>query len=219
MTFSHWRLQWLVEGPKMPTFCCGLSSCLHLVCQLVSQREVFSKTHEATVKSKWSIFSVLKKHHLEKTIIPKDTCTPVFIAALFVITRAWKQPKCPSVDKWIKKMSYMHTIYQFSSVTQSCPTLWDSMDCSTPDLPVHHQLPELAQTHVHQVNDAINQLILCRPLLLLFPTSRSFQMSRFFLTGGQSIGASTPASVLLMNIKDWSLLGWTGLITLQSKGL
>ena len=167
MTFSHWRLQWLVEGPKMPTFCCGLSSCLHLVCQLVSQREVFSKTHEATVKSKWSIFSVLKKHHLEKTIIPKDTCTPVFIAVLFVITRAWKQPKCPSVDTWIKKMSYIHTIYHFSSVTQSCPTLWDSMDCSTPDLPVHHQLPELAQTHVHQVNDAINHLILCRPLLLL----------------------------------------------------
>ena len=44
-------------------------------------------------------FSVLKKHHLEKTVIPKDTSTPVFIAALFVIARAWKQPKRPSVDK------------------------------------------------------------------------------------------------------------------------
>ena len=44
---------------------------------------------------------------------------------------------------------------QFSSVAQSCPTLCDPMDRSTPGLPVHHQLPELAQTHVHQVSDAI----------------------------------------------------------------
>ena len=44
---------------------------------------------------------------------------------------------------------------QFSSVTQSCPTLCDLMDCSTPGFPVHHQLPELTQTHVHRVSDAI----------------------------------------------------------------
>ena len=44
---------------------------------------------------------------------------------------------------------------QFSSVTQSCPTLCDPMDCSMPGFPVHHQLPELAQTHVHRVRDAI----------------------------------------------------------------
>ena len=43
----------------------------------------------------------------------------------------------------------------FTSVTQLCPTLCDPMDCSTPGLPVHHQLPELAETHVHQVGDAI----------------------------------------------------------------
>ena len=46
-------------------------------------------------------------------------------------------------------------LIQFSSVTQSCPTLWDRMNHSTPGLPVHHQLPELAQTHVHWVSDAI----------------------------------------------------------------
>ena len=45
--------------------------------------------------------------------------------------------------------------FQFSSVAQSCPTLCDSMDCSTPGLPVHHQLSEFAQTHVHGVGDAI----------------------------------------------------------------
>ena len=44
---------------------------------------------------------------------------------------------------------------QFSSVTQSCPTLCDPMNCSTPGLPVHHQLPEFTQTHVHRVGDAI----------------------------------------------------------------
>ena len=48
----------------------------------------------------------------------------------------------------------VHSI-QFSSLAQSCPTLWDPMDCSMPGLPVHHQLPELAQTQVHQAGDAI----------------------------------------------------------------
>ena len=53
---------------------------------------------------------------------------------------------------------------QFSSVTQSCPTLCDPMNCSTPGLPVHHQLPEFTQTHIHRVGDAISHLILCHPL-------------------------------------------------------
>ena len=64
---------------------------------------------------------------------------------------------------------------QFSSVTQSCLTFCDLMNCSTPGLPVHHQPPEPTQTHVHWVGDAINHLILCRPLLLLpsiFPNIR-----------------------------------------------
>ena len=51
--------------------------------------------------------------------------------------------------------SYKHRENQFSSITQSCPTLGDPMDCSTPGFPVNHQLPELAQTHIHQVCDAI----------------------------------------------------------------
>ena len=65
---------------------------------------------------------------------------------------------------------------QFSSVAQSCPTLCDPMDCSTPGLPVHHQLPEFTQTHVHWVSDAI-YLIHCCPLLLplpIFPSIRVF---------------------------------------------
>ena len=55
---------------------------------------------------------------------------------------------------------------QFSSVTQSCPTLCDPMNCSTPGLPVHHQLPEFTQTHIHQVGDAIQA---SHPLSSPFP--------------------------------------------------
>ena len=67
-------------------------------------------------------------------------------------------------------------IVRFSSAAQLCPTLCDSMNHSTPGLPVHQQLPEFTQTHVHRVGDA-NHLILCRPLLLLpsiFPSIRVF---------------------------------------------
>ena len=67
-----------------------------------------------------------------------------------------------------------------------------------------------------------NHLILCYPLLLLpqsLPASGSFPMSQLFAWGGQRIGVSALASVLPMNIQDWSLLGWTGWISLQSKGL
>ena len=66
---------------------------------------------------------------------------------------------------------------QFSSVAQSCPTLYDPMDCSMPGCRVHHQLLELAQTHVHQLKMPFNHLILCRPLRLLpsiFPSIRVF---------------------------------------------
>ena len=65
----------------------------------------------------------------------------------------------------------------FSLVTQLCPTLCDPMGCSTPGFPVHYQLLELAQTHVYQISDASNHLILYRPLFLLpsiFPSIRVF---------------------------------------------
>ena len=64
-----------------------------------------------------------------------------------------------------------------TSVAQLCPTLWDPIDCSTPGFPVHHQITELAQTHVHRVVMPSNHLILCCPLLFLpsvFPSIRVF---------------------------------------------
>ena len=67
-----------------------------------------------------------------------------------------------------------------------------------------------------------NHPILCRPLLLLpsiFPASGSFPMSQLFTSGSQSVGVSASTSVLPMNTQDWSPLGWTGWISLQSKGV
>ena len=108
---------------------------------------------------------------------------------------------------------------QFSSVTQSCPTLCDPMNRSTPGLPVHHQLSESTQTHIHWVGDAIQP---SHPLSSFssrpqsFPASESFPMSQLF---AWSIGVSASASVLPMNTQVLSPLGWTGWISLQSKGL
>ena len=99
--------------------------------------------------------------------------------------------------------------------------LYNPMDCSTPGFPVLHYLPELAQTHVHWVDDAIQPSHPLVPFscLQFFPASGSFLMSQFFASGGQSIRASASASVLPMNIQYWFPLGWTGWISLQSRGL
>ena len=111
---------------------------------------------------------------------------------------------------------------QFSSVAQSCPTLCDPMNCSTPGLPVHHHLPEFTQTHIHRVSDAIQPSHL---LLSPFPPApnpsqhQSFPVSQLFAWGGQSIGVSASPSVLPKNTQGWSALEWTGWISLQSKGL
>ena len=57
--------------------------------------------------------------YLEKTVIQKDTCTPVFIAALFLIARTWKQPKCPSEDEWIRKQWYIYTMEYYSAIKKN----------------------------------------------------------------------------------------------------
>ena len=91
-----------------------------------------------------------------------------------------------------------------SSVAQLYPTLCDPMDCSMPGLPVHHQLPEFTQTHVHQVGDAIqpsHPLVPFSSRLQSFPASGSFPMSQLFPSDGQSVGASALVSVLPINIQ------------------
>ena len=121
------------------------------------------------------------------------------------------------------KISYILYTNVFSSVARSCPTLCDLMNHSTPGLPVHHQLPESTQTHVHWVSDAI------QPSHPLSSSSPAFNLSQhhglfiwkdqLFASGGQSIAVSASTSVFPMNTQDWSPLGWTGWISLQSKGL
>ena len=108
-----------------------------------------------------------------------------------------------------------------SSVAQSCLTLCDPMDCSMPGFPVHHQLPEPTQSHVHCIGDVIQP-----PHLLSSPSPPTFNLcqhqSLFQWVGSsgcQSTGVSASASVLPMNIQDWFSLWRTGWISLQSKGL
>ena len=109
---------------------------------------------------------------------------------------------------------------QFSSVTQSCLTLCDPVNCSTPGLPVHHQLLELTQTHVDWVGDAI------QPAHPLSSPSLAFNLSQHQGLFKWVSSSHQMAKVLelqlpyqSLNTQDWSPLEWTGWMSLQSKGL
>ena len=112
----------------------------------------------------------------------------------------------------------------YCSVAQLCLALcMDSpMDYSTPGLLVLHYLLEFVQTHVHQVNDAIqpSPVVPFSSCPQSFLASGSFPISQLFASGGQSIGASVSTLVEYpMNIQGWFPLDLTGFIFLQSKGL
>ena len=57
--------------------------------------------------------------HTKEIRIERDTCTPMFIAALFIIARTWKQPRCPSADEWIRKLSYIYTMEYYSATKKN----------------------------------------------------------------------------------------------------
>ena len=57
--------------------------------------------------------------HTEETRIERDTCTPMFITALFIIARTWKQPRCPSADEWIRKLWYIYTMQYYSAIKKN----------------------------------------------------------------------------------------------------
>ena len=118
----------------------------------------------------------LRKHHMNKTSggdgipvelfqILKDDAVKVLHSICQQIWKTlqwpqdWKRSLFIPMPKNVQTTTQLHSSQfssvQFSSVAQSCPTLCDPMNCSTPDLPVHHQLPEFTQTHIHQVSDAI----------------------------------------------------------------
>ena len=109
---------------------------------------------------------------------------------------------------------------QLSSVTQSCPTHCDPMDCSVPGFPVHHQLPELTQTHVYWVDDAIQP---SHPLL--FPSPPAFNLAQHQGLFKWVSSSHKVVKVLEFQLQDQSFqwicrtLGLTDLISLQSKQL
>ena len=106
---------------------------------------------------------------------------------------------------------------------QSCPALCDPTDYSMPGFPAHHQLPELAQTHVHWVVMTSSHFILYCPLLFLpsiFPSIRGFSNeSVLCISWPKYWNFSFSVSVLPMNIQDWLPLGLSGWISLQSREL
>ena len=108
---------------------------------------------------------------------------------------------------------------QFSSVTQSCLTLCDPMDCSSPGFPVHHQLLELAQTHGHWVSDAGKS---SHPLSAPSPSAFSLSQHQGLFQSVSSLHQVVKVLELQLqhpvNIQDWFPLGLTGLISVQHKG-
>ena len=136
------------------------------------------------------------------------------------ITNSWSLPKLIPIELVMPFNHLMQSpsgcwyvwidlsLVQFSSVAQSCLTLCDPMNCSTPGLPVHHQLPEFTQTHVHRVSDAIQPSISSSVVPFScpqsLPASESFPMSQLFAWGGQSTGISASASFLPKKSQGWS---------------
>ena len=127
-------------------------------------------------------------------------------------------PQVTTIFHWC----YLLNPLQFSSVTQSCPTLCDPMNCSTPGLPVRHQLLEFTQIHVQWVGDAIQP---SHPLLSPSPPAPNplkhqclFQWVNSLHEVAKVLEFQLQASVLPVNTQDWSPLGWIGWISLQYKG-
>ena len=144
----------------------------------------------------------------------------MFIVALFAISKTWKQPKYPSGDELIKNLWYI--CIQLSSVAQSCLTVWThrlqytSHPCPSPAPRIYSNSCPSSQWYHPTLSFSIDPFSSC---LQSFPALRSFPISQFFTSGGRSIRSSSSTSVLPMNVQDWFPWGWTGWISLQSKGL
>ena len=86
-------------------------------------RQILYKTEPPGKPQKWAhIYDTaipLLGIHTEETRSERDTCTPMFIAALFIIARTWKQPRCPSVDEWIRKLWYIYTMEYYSALKKN----------------------------------------------------------------------------------------------------
>ena len=133
-----------------------------------------------------------------------------------------QQKKKMLIAKIRKALNVLVDFSQFSSVSQLCPTLQPHglqharPLCPSPTPRIYSNSCPLSQWCHPTISSSV---ILFSSCLQSFPASESFQMSQLFRWGGQSIGVSASASVLPTNTQDWSPLGWTGWISLKSKGL
>ena len=126
-------------------------------------------------------------------------------------------PDLASCDNQNVSKYHQMSSVQFSPVTRSCPTVCDTMDCSTQaSLSITNSWNMHKLISIKLVMPSNHLIFSC---LQSFLASRSLPMSQFFASGSQSIGVSASASVFPMNTQAWLLLGMTGLISLQSKGL
>ena len=177
-------------------------------------------------------FSVSNLHYHKK-----ESCLNLFIYILCPLNHYQRGPGlCRKTQKltncWLQKLTnccqakggkwgadygYQSVSQSVSSFPQLCPTLCDLMNPSMPGLPVHHQLPEYTQTHVHRVGDAIQP---SHPLSSRSSPApnhsqhESFPVSQLFSWGGQSTGVSALASFLPKKSQGWSPSEWTGWISL-----
>ena len=154
------------------------------------------------------ILSYTSALKINKTIWVYDSCL-VFFGCQFC--PLWDEANSVTINnKWNKKT---YAVLQFSSVTQSCPTLCDPMNCSTPGLPVHHQLSEFTQTHVHRVGDAIQP---SHPLLSPSPPApKPSQHHGFF----QWVNSSHEVEKVLEFQLQHQSFQWTPRTDLRQDGL
>ena len=113
----------------------------------------------------------------------------------------------------------MIPFYEFSSVAQSCPTLGNPMDYSTPGFPVHHQLSELPQTHAHQVGNAVQPSHMLSSPFPAFSLSQVLSKESVLHISWAKYWSFSFSICPSVNIQDWFPLGWTGWISLQSNRL
>ena len=166
-------------------------------------------------------FGIFTHHCVSISLISQGVLSNTVLPHRFNIMTYWGTFRLFLYCATVKILIQIQPMSNFSSVQFSCSVVSDSLwphepqhakpPCPSPTLRVH---PD----QVQWVSDAIQP---SHPLSSpqSFPASGSFQMSQLFASCGQSIRVSASASVLPMNIQDWSPLGWTGWISLQSKGL
>ena len=109
---------------------CGEREHSCIVCRNVSWRSHYGRQYGGSlgklgVKLLYDLAIPFLGIYPEETKTEKDTCIPLFIAALFIIARTWKQPRCPSTDEWVKKLWYIYTMEHYSAINEC---IWVSSD-------------------------------------------------------------------------------------------